>query len=211
MTTVHLLVGLVALLAGLAAGWWVWGRAAARHREKFLAAIRDLDTVKRDVEALVPLRAENERLRAVEIEHASFTAAAAERDRQHGEHLRQLEKQFGALAQDVLDKSQESFVKRAEETLRRHREAASDGLEKNKAALSELLQPVKETLSRYETSLKEIETARHGAYEGLREQIGLMREGQEKVSGEAARLVHALRNAPKARGRWGEHQLRRVL
>ena len=211
MTTVHVLVALVALLAGLAAGWWVWGRAAARHREKFLAAIRDLDAAKRDVEALVPLRAENERLRAVEIEHASFTAAAAERDRQHAEHLRQLEKQFSALAQDVLDKSQESFVKRAEETLKRHREAASDGLEKNRVALTELLQPVKETLTRYETSLKEIEAARHGAYEGLREQIGLMREGQEKVSGEAARLVHALRNAPKARGRWGEHQLRRVL
>ncbi|MBB4632039.1 DNA recombination protein RmuC [Sphingosinicella soli] len=211
MTTAHLLVGLLALLVGIAAGWWLWGRAAARHLEKFLAAIRDLDAAKREVEALAPLRAENARLRDVEIEHAGFIAAAAERDRQHADHLLRLEKQFGALAQDVLDKSQESFVKRAEETLKRHREAASDGLEKNKLALTELLQPVKETLSRYETSLKEIETARHGAYEGLREQIGLMREGQERVSGEAARLVHALRNAPKARGRWGEHQLRRVL
>ena len=38
-----------------------------------------------------------------------------------------------------------------------------------------------------------------------------MREGQERVSSEAARLVNALRNAPKARGRWGEQQLRNVL
>ena len=38
-----------------------------------------------------------------------------------------------------------------------------------------------------------------------------MRVGQERVSGEAAKLVNALRNAPKARGRWGEQQLRNVL
>ena len=38
-----------------------------------------------------------------------------------------------------------------------------------------------------------------------------MREGQEKVREEAARLGNSLRNAPKARGRWGEQQLRNVL
>src|SRR3546814_13576064 len=38
-----------------------------------------------------------------------------------------------------------------------------------------------------------------------------MREGTERVSSEAAKLVNALRNAPKARGRWGEQQLRNVL
>jgi DNA recombination protein RmuC len=38
-----------------------------------------------------------------------------------------------------------------------------------------------------------------------------MRAGTERVSAEAAKLVNALRNAPKARGRWGEQQLRNVL
>jgi DNA recombination protein RmuC len=38
-----------------------------------------------------------------------------------------------------------------------------------------------------------------------------MREGQEAVRAEAARLGNSLRNAPKARGRWGEQQLRNVL
>jgi DNA recombination protein RmuC len=38
-----------------------------------------------------------------------------------------------------------------------------------------------------------------------------VREGQEQVRAEAARLGNSLRNAPKARGRWGEQQLRNVL
>jgi DNA recombination protein RmuC len=38
-----------------------------------------------------------------------------------------------------------------------------------------------------------------------------MRAGQEGVRAEAAKLVNSLRAAPKARGRWGEQQLRNVL
>jgi DNA recombination protein RmuC len=41
--------------------------------------------------------------------------------------------------------------------------------------------------------------------------IEAMKSGTERVSAEAAKLVNALRNAPKARGRWGEQQLRNVL
>src|SRR3546814_21179877 len=45
----------------------------------------------------------------------------------------------------------------------------------------------------------------------LNGQIAAMREGTERVSSEAAKLVNALRNSPKARRRWGEQQLRNVL
>ena len=38
-----------------------------------------------------------------------------------------------------------------------------------------------------------------------------MREGQEQVRAEAARLGNSLTNAPKARGRWGERALQNVL
>src|SRR3546814_8490420 len=39
----------------------------------------------------------------------------------------------------------------------------------------------------------------------------ILKTGQEAVRAEAQRLVDSLRHAPKARGRWGEQQLRNVL
>ena len=229
MTPLALIVSLASLSAMLAVGcglgWLLWARdkAALRTERDSLRVERDgladaaagLRTDKALAEqraaAVDGLTAEIAELRKDSVALAELKSRADERERAFAEREADLQQRFDTLASASLSKSHETFVKLAEETLKRHREAAGEGLQKNKVALTELLQPMKDTLTRYETSLKEIEAARHGAYEGLREQIGLMREGQEKVSGEAARLVHALRNAPKARGRWGEHQLRRVL
>ncbi|RPI57693.1 MAG: DNA recombination protein RmuC, partial [Lysobacterales bacterium] len=214
MSAEMLVAAIAALIVGLAVGFALWGRPlrqAASREEDFKAAIRDLASAQKEVEQIAPLQVEVARLRAVELEHERLKSAADERERQHAERTAQLKEQFETVAAAVLDKSHKAFIERADETFTKHREAATEGLEKNKAALGELLQPVKETLTRYEAHLKEVEQARTGAYEGLREQIGLMREGQERVSGEAAKLVNVLRNAPKARGRWGEQQLRRVL
>ena len=49
---------------------------------------------------------------------------------------------------------------------------------------------------------------RFGQLGGL---IQSLREGQEQVRAEAARLGNSLTNAPKARGRWGERALQNVL
>ena len=74
-----------------------------------------------------------------------------------------------------------------------------------------LLQPVTERLQRYEEGVAKVEAERRDAFGDLKGQIEAMRVGTERVSGEAAKLVNALRNAPKARGRWGEQQLKNVL
>ena len=59
--------------------------------------------------------------------------------------------------------------------------------------------------------MTKVEAERRDAFGVLQGQIEAMRTGTERVSAEAANLVNALRNAPKARGRWGEQQLRNVL
>ena len=59
--------------------------------------------------------------------------------------------------------------------------------------------------------MQELEAKRVDGFGQLAGLIQSIREGQEQVRAEAARLGNSLRNAPKARGRWGEQQLRNVL
>ncbi|MGJ3626415.1 DNA recombination protein RmuC [Sphingomonas sp. MMS24-JH45] len=63
--------------------------------------------------------------------------------------------------------------------------------------LKALLQPVHERLQSYEEGVRRVEAERRDAFGQLHGQIEAMRAGQERVSGEAAKLVNALRNAPE--------------
>jgi DNA recombination protein RmuC len=235
-TLLMLVVAGLALALGAALGWLAWGRTvsllrgerdaaqavAADLRDGLVAAQRDHALAAKDAEErtrdagglrdeIVRLLARIDLLDADRLALAELRSTLAERDANHLTRARELEEKFAQLAAAALDKSHASFVERAEETLKRHREAASASLVENKAALDLLIQPMRETLAKYETQLKEIEEKRASAYGAITSAIADVRAGQDRVSGEAARLVHALRHAPKARGRWGEHQLRRVL
>ena len=115
-----------------------------------------------------------------------------------------LSAQFSEISNKLLAEAQETFLKRADQRFRQSEEHAGQNLKA-------LLQPVHERLERYETTVQKVEAERRDAFGMLSGQIEAMRTGTERVSAEAAKLVNALRNAPKARGRWGEQQLRNVL
>ena len=70
--------------------------------------------------------------------------------------------------------------------------------------------PLTEALHRYERRVAELERDRVGAYEALREQVRAMHDVSGELRTETRQLVSALR-APQVRGRWGEHQLRRIV
>ena len=159
-------------------------------------------------EELAKLRIEKEGLVSAK---AAFERGESERALAHEAQLNQLkelqakvESRFGELAGKAVEGAQDLFLKRADE---RFGHAGKQSEEK----LTSLLQPVRETLARYEAGLKEIEQARTGAYEGLKVQIGLMREGQERVASEASRLRTTLRSSSGSVGRWGEDQCENVL
>ena len=115
-----------------------------------------------------------------------------------------LSAQFSEISNKLLAEAQESFLKRADQRFQQSEQNAGQNLKA-------LLQPVHERLERYETTVQKVEAERRDAFGMLSGQIEAMRTGTERVSAEAAKLVNALRNAPKARGRWGEQQLRNVL
>jgi DNA recombination protein RmuC len=154
------------------------------------------------------LRAQKEALAASK---AASQRGEAERQQSHEVQLAQLqdlqaklEAQFGTLARKALDSAQEQFLKRAEEKF-------GDSGKQSEAALKALLQPVEATLRAHRETIEKVEAARAEAYGSLTGVIGEMKAGQEAVRSETAKLANSLRSAPKARGRWGEQQLRNVL
>jgi len=85
-----------------------------------------------------------------------------------------------------------------------------EATEQSHAAVAEAVEPLREALARYELRVGQLERDRVGAYEALREQVRTMSEVSGELRTETRQLVSALR-APQVRGRWGEHQLRRIV
>ena len=135
---------------------------------------------------------------------AALHAQADAREEAHRVATETMQSRFDTAAGKALEAAQTRFLDRAQQ-----RFTESEKLQGEKIA--QLLQPVHERLKTYEENVGKVEAERRSAFGALDGQIRAMRDGQERVSTEAARLVNALRNAPKARGRWGEQQLRNVL
>ena len=218
MEPVAVLFVVVALLVGLAAGWWLANRGVVALRaerdartNEFKKAIVDLAGAEERAKAAEALRTELATIRddrdARRAEIARLEAEARGFDARLAE-LREakdaLAAQFGQVGQKLLAEAQDRFLQRANERFRESEETAGQNLRA-------MLQPVSERLQRYEEGVAKVEAERRDAFGELRGQIEQMRVGQESVRSEAAKLVNALRNAPKARGRWGEQQLRNVL
>jgi DNA recombination protein RmuC len=213
---------LVALIGGLAAGaalgWFVGSRPAADLRQRFLVRdgeARELDEkFRRAISELAGASVKAEQadrfaaqLSTVGAELATLKANAVHFDEQKRlllEAQEGLKREFEAAGAKVLAGAQEAFLKRAEDRFSESEKASAE-------RLKGLLEPVGHRLKSYEEQVGKLEKDRVDAFGQLTGQIEAMRVGQEQVRAEAARLGNSLRNAPKARGRWGEQQLRNVL
>jgi DNA recombination protein RmuC len=98
----------------------------------------------------------------------------------------------------------------AERTLLRERLMVADRASGRQQDIAVTVAPLREALSKVESHLRELETARVSAYASLTQQVSFAREASEALHEQTSSLVSALR-APQARGRWGEMQLRRVV
>ncbi|ADD45167.1 DNA recombination protein RmuC [Stackebrandtia nassauensis] len=90
------------------------------------------------------------------------------------------------------------------------RAVTADATAQSKTALNELLHPLRESLHRYEQHVGEVERARLAAYTELRTQVSRMSDTSDALRTQTGQLLSALRT-PQVRGRWGEHQLRRIV
>ena len=226
---VAIVLALAAIVAGVVVGWLLANRsgvvvtgerdearaAAEEWRVKFNEAIVNLaseaEKSKRLADVETQLAAEREAATTLKAEVAAFQRGEEEREKAFEARLTELKEakealssQFSEIGGKLLETAQKQFLDRADDRFRQSEENAGKNLKG-------LLQPVHERLQRYEDSVTKVEEERRKDFGVLTGQIEAMRSGTERVSAEAAKLVNALRNAPKARGRWGEQQLRNVL
>jgi DNA recombination protein RmuC len=122
----------------------------------------------------------------------------------------QLAERFESLSAQALDRSIRTLLELAEGRLSAASALAAGELDNRKAAVEQLVQPLRETLTRLEGQLREAEAARRSSHAALTEQVSIARQSSDQLRTQTQALVTALRR-PEARGRWGEMQLRRVV
>ncbi len=106
---------------------------------------------------------------------------------------------FKALSSDALKSSNEEFLR-----------LAGLDLEKRQEAVGHLVAPIKESLEKVEINIRNLETAREGAYKDLLAHVRQLAGTQRTLEVETVKLVNALKSPPVG-GFWGEIQLRRIV
>lgn len=104
----------------------------------------------------------------------------------------QLEEKFRAVAAEALQANSQLFLDRSRDQMLR------------------VVEPVNQSLERFEQQVQAIERTRAGAYADISAQVQGLVQLQERVRQSTEQLKTALRS-PIQRGRWGEMQLRRVV
>ena len=117
---------------------------------------------------------------------------------------------FAALSSDALRHNNEAFLQLARTSLGEFQRTATSDLEGRQRAIETIVQPLKESLTRVDEKLQEVERGRASTQAQLSEQLRALTQAQQLLYSETNRLSRALRS-PNTRGQWGELQLRRVL
>ncbi|BDB96437.1 DNA recombination protein RmuC [Candidatus Hydrogenosomobacter endosymbioticus] len=122
----------------------------------------------------------------------------------------EMEKSANLICQNAISNSQRTFMSVAESLIEKTHEKTSLYLSAHKNEIKTISDPLTASLKLLEEHIRQLESTRAGAYEGLIQQLRELSEGQKFLKSETNNLVSALRS-PHIRGCWGEMQLRRVV
>jgi DNA recombination protein RmuC len=200
-----LLVAALAAATAAAAAWaFASDRRAAETRRAFadqtaaLAAARDALAVAQQSEAALRARLDAEQ------KNASEKLAVLEQARDS------LKDAFAAVSADILAQNNTRFLELAREKFGELQTSAATDLAGRQKAIDDLIAPLRESLSRVDTKLQDVDRERATSHAALAEQLRSLTLAQTQLQSETGRLARALRS-PNVRGQWGELQLRRAL
>ena len=217
-----LLVG--GLLGALIVGFWIAARVRANVQMQLLAASEraqraeslaeelrrqalqdrlDLDRIRQDLSEASQARA------VAETKAAEAALHLNEQRTLLGQARQELAETFQALSGEALKQNNEAFLNLARSSFETLQAEAKGDLAQRQQAIDSLVQPLQDSLHRYDDQLRQLEQSRQAAYGGLDQHLKLLAESQQRLQSETSNLVKALR-APAIRGQWGEITLKRV-
>ncbi|MBM4370681.1 MAG: DNA recombination protein RmuC [Deltaproteobacteria bacterium] len=219
-----------ALLAGVVVGWFLGRRGGGgadgrleeelrRQAEGVRAELRERDLgitelrerLAKESTALASSRADLQAVRSLLGERQALheTQLAEEREMRE-KALRDLRETFKALSAEALSASAPDFLRLAQESFGKLREASQGDLQQRQESIAGLLKPLEEQLRTYQQRLQQSETAQAQALGEVKRQLEALGQQSQLLAGETERFRAVLRSG-QARGRWGEETLRRVV
>ncbi len=207
--------GVIGLLFGGALAWVVLASRTATLRARLSLMEKELTAAKTDLARLLEDQkqwiAGRARLESALESERKISAEKIQLLTQAGDRAAaDLQNAFKALAADALKSNNSSFLQIAQETLKRFQSEAKGDLDARQKAVADLVAPVRDSLSKVDAQIQQMEIARGEAYGDLKAQVQSLIATQSELRSETGNLVRALRT-PNVRGRWGEIQLRRVV
>ena len=203
--------GVIGLLAGSLLAWLVLRSRTAALQTRLSLMENEIAAAKADLARLFgeqrELVASRARLESALDAERKTSAEKIELLTRAGEDLQNA---FKALAADALKSNNSSFLQIAQEILKRFQSEAKGDLDARQKAVADLVAPVRDSLSKVDVQIQQMEIARGEAYGDLKAQVQSLVATQSELRSETSNLVRALRT-PNVRGRWGEIQLRRVV
>ena len=157
------------------------------------------------------LKVEGELRVAAETKLRETQANLEEQKKLLEEAKKTLTETFQALSAEALKSNNQAFIALARSQFETLQAQAKGDLETRQKAIDGLISPLKESLGRYEHQILEMEKTRQKAYGTLDEQLRTLAQANKRLEDETKHLANALSSPLKARGRWGELTLRRVV
>ena len=190
-------------------------RQAQADKEKDIATLTaDLKNAKENL-AQFKIEAEAHEKKLLAAKEEAHQAAMLEMQRHHQTALETLEQRFRDAIKadkDRLDTALEALKADVKNTTTEAlKQRQNEFQQTNSSSMKQIVEPLKETLQKMETALKENKSVHETSTATIKENIATLVSKAMQVSHSAERLSNALTAENKTQGCWGEQKIEALL
>jgi DNA recombination protein RmuC len=187
-------------------------RGESEQKVKAQTQLEQMKDTLEDLDALRGrIRTEGELRVAAETKLQETQANLEEQKKLLEDAKKNLADTFQALSAEALRSNNQAFIALARSTFETIQAHAKGDLETSQKAIDALVAPLRESLTRYEKQIFEMEKTRQSAYGTLEEQLRTLAATNQQLQEKTSTLSLTLKGGTQARGRWGEMTLRNVV